>query len=294
MEKIKTIVDVISPGNLIQKEIEIPFNDGDIEVKVIQNGICKSDIRLFQDKDPFLGDEFSGHEGIGVVLRSKHKFFKVGDIVATFWHPCYTDHSVWKGDKCISINSISESEIGSEFVVQPVACVINAIIQQSPIAGKKVLVLGSGYFAFVIDILTKEYPIFDVVDFYGHYNVNRFDNHTSVLKIDYYDLVIDVSGKYVKCWVECLKENGEYLIVANNDALISIDTWHASWKNVRFTFPSPRNPKFIGSMVDASNLILQNREKFRELHTVVERKDLLSFLQNPRQAIKGVVRYASL
>lgn len=300
MDTIQTEVDVVQKGEIVKKEVELEYNEGDLEVEVLYNGVCKSDVKVYYGKDAFIGDAYSGHEGVGKVLSSKCDVFVKGDIVTTCWHPCFTKHSIWKGSKCIKIPYAVH-----KFCLQPVACIVE-VFQSLVGIGKmrnieNILVLGSGYFASLIDMIRKSREAYDLGliegeinwSFYGHYNMDKFgkDRVYDILSGSY-DVIIDVSGKYPGINVSLLKEGGCYIVVANNNGDISINSFMASWKNISVFFPSPRSKSFMESML-LTKLLVEGSlgDVLDEMYYVISSLELEQYMKDYRLYAKVIVKY---
>ena len=286
-----TVVQVINKGSVVEKELDLCVGPGDLVVDVLYNGVCKSDIKLYQGFDPFIADEFSGHEGLGRVIESHHPKFVIGDLVATYNHPCYTRKSVWKGNNCKKMYPIHDSYI---YIIQPVACLAEALYKHFS-DNIDALVLGSGYFAILTNLFLKNGILKGHYDFCGSYNKSFFDNLMSLPEIYNkglkYDCIFDLSGKHNKVYSELLKEHGQYIIVANNSIPVQMNTFELSWKNVEILFPSPRSIHFMESMSIAYKLIQKNRNEILPLYKEIVPNELKEYLDNPRSAVKAVVNY---
>lgn len=281
---IKTNVHVIRPHSISEEEVMLPdLEPGDVEVEVLYNGVCHSDIKLYQSKDPFIAPNFSGHEGVGKVINSYNSYFIKGDIVATCWHPCYTDHSIWKGEKCVHV-----PEPWGMYAVQPLACII--LPMYTVPAHLSVLVLGTGYFARIINMLRREEDC--TTHFFGraagaHYFSDRFVDE--IRSTQQYDVVIDVSGKYDRILSEHVTEGGRYIVVANNDTPLSLNSWECSWKNITVEFPSPRSPYFMKAMEHAVQFVSNNHEELARFCTIQPMGMIQSVFDNPRDYVKVIL-----
>lgn len=295
MERFVTAVDVISHGKLERnKQVELSGipEEEQVLVKVLYNGVCKSDIKLYNGEDPFLGDEFSGHEGLGVVLKDTYEF-RAGELVSTFWHPGYAFESMWKVSACLRVR-----EVAPQYVLQPLACVYEALFAIDPVKCQgNILVLGTGYFAQVINLMHK-YNVCDIggatnIHFFGHYNRDKLEVIEKTQN-KFYDVIIDVSGQYNTMFIQLLKAQGQYVVVANSNIPLTVDTWEASWKNIQILFPSPRSLSFRSSM-SAVNSILDKNELFstsvRNMYTIIRPDDLEVYLKDPRCCTKAIVQY---
>ncbi len=136
---------------------EVDFDKPDptsdqIEVKAIMTGVCRSDIDMMQGNFGPLPLEMQGHEGLGVVTKVGADVYdvKVGDFVATRGEPAYADFYNVRDREFVVV-----PEASPKYILEPVACGIN-IVQQAVTdiykrsgPGKRLLILGSGFLAWV-------------------------------------------------------------------------------------------------------------------------------------------------
>ena len=228
-------------------------SDYEIEVKALMTGVCRSDIDMMQGNFGPLPLHMQGHEGLGVVTKvgSGIGATQVGDIVATRGEPAYAD--VYN----VRINEyVKVPEASPEYILEPVACGINVI--QQPIReiaersgpGKRLLILGSGFLAWVAyNTILLNHIDFNI-DVIGSSNTDLWGDKLLVATTESYDVVVDLSGKY---------EIGNGIQLNNNALIIdavgkAVDHQEAQaqlWKACTTIKPSPRNDGFYQCMVDA-------------------------------------------
>jgi NADPH:quinone reductase-like Zn-dependent oxidoreductase len=224
-----------------------------IEVRAVMTGVCRSDIDMMQGNFGPLPLEMQGHEGIGQVTKvgALVTDVKEGDYVATRGEPAYADFYNVRQNEFVRI-----PEADPKYILEPVACGIN-VVQQSVSEiykrsgkGKRLLILGSGFLAWVA---------------YNTIKLNRFDFDITVvgksnkelwqdkLSDDYtgtYDVVIDLSSStYV---FDCPIVNNEALIIFGAQKQVSTDFGNLLWKACTMVFPSPRTDRFYDCMKDAA------------------------------------------
>jgi Alcohol dehydrogenase GroES-like domain len=228
-----------------------PTSD-EIEVRAIMTGICRSDIDMMQGKFAPLPLEMQGHEGLGEVTRvgSSVLGIKQGDIVATRGEPAYSDYyNVRKNEYVV----VPRAE--PKYILEPVACGINIIhqpmreIAERSGPGKRMLILGSGFLAWVAyNTVLLNHLDFEI-DVVGRSNKELWGD---TLKDDYkgtYDVVIDLSSHtYV---FDCPIVNSEALVVFGAQKQVSTDFGNLLWKACTIIFPSPRTKGFYKCMKDA-------------------------------------------
>ena len=115
-------------------------------------GVCRSDIDMMQGEFGPLPLSMQGHEGLGRVIGIGASItgVKFNDYVATRGEPAYADiYNVRDGEFVVV------PEAHPRYILEPVACGINIV--QQPIReiaersgpGKRLLILGSGFLAWV-------------------------------------------------------------------------------------------------------------------------------------------------
>ena len=88
-------------------------------------GVCRSDIDMMMGNFGPLPLGMQGHEGLGQVTRvgSLVTDVKEGDYVATRGEPAYADYYNVRSDEFVVV-----PELDSKYILEPVACGINCIV----------------------------------------------------------------------------------------------------------------------------------------------------------------------
>lgn len=238
----------------------------EIAVKAIMTGICRSDIEMMNGNFGPLPIEMQGHEGLGKVVQVGKNIsnVKVGDYVATRGEPAYADYYNVKKDEFVVV-----PEAHPKYILEPVACGVNLIVQdldaygnrEGP--GKRLLIMGSGFLAWVAYncLVFNEYE-FDIT-VYGHSNKDLWGN---ILQDSYsgtFDVVIDLSNS-TDLFDKNIVNNGA-LVVFGVQKQVSTDFGSLLWKACTMIFPSPRQPRFVNAMEQAKYLVengILNIDKF--------------------------------
>jgi D-arabinose 1-dehydrogenase-like Zn-dependent alcohol dehydrogenase len=241
-------------GFFEEVEYNVPsFGTDEIWVRAVMTGVCRSDIDMMQGNFGPLPLSMQGHEGLGKVIGcgSNVEDVDIGDFVATRGEPAYADvYNVRKNEY------VKVPEASPEYILEPVACGINVI--QQPIReiaersgpGKRLLILGSGFLAWVAyNTILLNHIDFNI-DVIGSSNTDLWGDKLLVATTESYDVVVDLSGKY---------EIGNGIQLNNNALIIdavgkAVDHQEAQaqlWKACTTIKPSPRNDGFYQCMVDA-------------------------------------------
>jgi threonine dehydrogenase-like Zn-dependent dehydrogenase len=230
-----------------------------IEVKSIMTGICRSDIAMMQGKFT-LPYTMSGHEGLGQVTKvgKDIKDISVGDYVATRGEPAYSDFYNVRANEYVFV-----PEAAPKYILEPVACGINLILFPCTLMpdkiyySKNILILGTGFLAYVAYQTLKLYNNIGVIDIDGHSNLDIWLSEGITLNerhSDSYDIIIDI-----RAGNETSSEN-----ILNNEALIinavgkKMDTSQMDWASAVVVHPSPRASCFLDAMHKARLYIESN------------------------------------
>jgi hypothetical protein len=232
------------------------ISESEIAVKAIMTGVCRSDIDMMQGNFGPLPLEMQGHEGLGKVVEvgGKVKGVKVGDIVATRGEPAYADYYNVRDGEFVVVPAAEP-----KYILEPVACGINVVMQAEleivtrQGVGKKLLILGSGFLAWVAynTLILKKYQ-FDI-DVVGYSNKELWGD---VLKPNFkgsYDVIIDLSNYGYVFTNPILNDNA--LVIFGVQKEMTTDFSNLLWKACTMIFPSPRNPKFITCMQTAERWV---------------------------------------
>jgi D-arabinose 1-dehydrogenase-like Zn-dependent alcohol dehydrogenase len=224
-----------------------------IEVRAVMTGVCRSDIDMMQGNFGPLPLEMQGHEGIGQVTRvgALVTDVKEGDYVATRGEPAYADFYNVRQNEFVRV-----PEADPKYILEPVACGIN-IVQQSVSEiykrsgqGKRLLILGSGFLAWVAyNTIKLNRFVFDIT-VVGNSNKELWGDLLDTTYTGTFDVVIDLSSRtdvFDKSIV-----NNEALVVIGSQKTVTTDFGNLLWKACTIVFPSPRTDRFYDCMKDAA------------------------------------------
>jgi threonine dehydrogenase-like Zn-dependent dehydrogenase len=238
-------------GTFFESIYTIPeLHEGDILVKAVMTGVCRSDVAMMQGEFQLLPASMHGHEGLGIDVAS-------GDYVATRGEPAYADYYVARAGTFVKVPAAEP-----QYIVEPVACGINVILNSldelKKRRGKRMLIIGTGFLARIAHQTIKNYRLEFDIDVVGHSNVDYWETLYSTPPKKEYDVVIDLSERNTLELVN-LADNGLIIMAAEKSTgmLTSFGDW--LWKNVTVQFPSPRALTFIESMSTAVNWITEKK-----------------------------------
>lgn len=224
-----------------------------VVVESIMTGVCRSDVDMAQGKFQLLPHSMSGHEGLGRVIESNDSSTAVGTIVATRGEPAYADRYAADLGTYVPV-----PEAAAKYILEPVACGINVVLQNQQAlkskAGGRLAILGTGFLSQVIvRTLALTGHVFDT-DIIGHHNRDRFKVlHSRMTK--QYDVVIDLSSHTDYLTTAENLNNNALIIIGSEKTLANFNLGPLLWKSTTIQFPSPRNPNFINSMIQARDWI---------------------------------------
>ena len=231
-----------------------------ILVKNIMTGICTSDVAMMMGEFGPLPLHMQGHEGLAQVLSigsDVRTQVVPGDYVATRGEPAYADrYSVRDGEFVVV------PQADPKYIIEPVACAINIVEldlvelldRSSRKQGAKLLIIGSGFLAYVAYKTLILHDVGYAIDVVGSSNKSVWDKESvnlMTLPGKHYDVII------------VLKEQHNYLeqpdIIVNNGLVIDAvgrsiskrESDNLLWCAVKTSRPSPRTPGFIFSMQQA-------------------------------------------
>jgi len=224
-----------------------------IIVESIMTGVCRSDVDMAQGRFQLLPHSMSGHEGLGRVIESSDDKTDVGSIVATRGEPAYADRYAANIGTYVIV-----PESAARYILEPVACGINVVLQNQQAlkskAGGRLAILGTGFLSqIIVRTLALTGHVFDT-DIIGNHNRDKFKVLNRNL-IGKYDVIIDLSSRtdYLTP-AENLNDNA-LIIIGSEKTLVDFNLGPLLWKSATIQFPSPRNPNFINSMVQARDWI---------------------------------------
>jgi len=219
--------------------------DNEIAVTAIMTGICRSDIDMMEGNFGPLPINMSGHEGLGLVTKIGANItdVAVGDYVATRGEPAYADHYLSRQHEYVKVPAAEP-----KYILEPVACGMNIVIsnidaiedREGP--GKKLLILGSGFLAWVAyNTLLNQGHVFEI-DVVGSSNRSLWGDALSQEVSGMYDVIIDLSSR--TDIFDKVIYNEDALIIMGSQKTVTTDFSAMLWKAVTMTFPSPRNSSF--------------------------------------------------
>ena len=249
------VLQTTGDGVFTETEYELPFiGERDIRVKAVMTGVCRSDVDMMVGDFGPLPLSMQGHEGLGIVVEVGSEVVDVstGDFVATRGEPAYADYYNVRKDEYVKV-----PEADPKYIIEPVACGVNLVMQaereigQREGFGKRCLILGSGFLAWVAYTTLKNYNFeYTVVG-----NSNK-DVWGDVLTSDYegdFDIVIDLSGRDDVFTKPIMRNEG--LVIFGAQKTVTTDFANLLWKACTMIFPSPRTARFIDCMRTGVDLI---------------------------------------
>jgi hypothetical protein len=256
------ILQTTGNGYFTETEYTVPpLGENEIRVRSLMTGVCRSDIDMMDGNFGPLPLHMQGHEGLGQVLEigANVKHVKLGDYVATRGEPAYADIYNVRDKEFVVV-----PEANPKYILEPVACAVNVIYQpmeeiaKRSGAGKKLLIIGSGFLAYVAyQVLEINALEFDV-DVLGSHNLELWDNKLLLATNDSYDVVIDLSGKY-ELGTDIGLNNNALIVDAVGKAVSHKEAQAQLWKACTTIRPSPRNDGFHQCMLDAKFWIKTGR-----------------------------------
>ncbi len=224
-----------------------PLNENEICVRAVMTGVCRSDIDMMLGNFGPLPLHMQGHEGLGQVIGIGANITNVtfGDYVATRGEPAYADIYNVRADEYVQV-----PEAHPRFIIEPVACGINAVDVADVSRQDKILIIGSGFLAWVAYHTLTKFKHCENVDVLGSSNINLWGDILLFGTSDSYDVVIDLTGKY-ELGTEINLNNNALIVDAVGKAVSKAEAEQQLWKAVTTIKPSPRNPNFHQCMKDA-------------------------------------------
>jgi D-arabinose 1-dehydrogenase-like Zn-dependent alcohol dehydrogenase len=134
-------------GHFEEVSYEVPpCGEDQIRVRNIMTGVCRSDIDMMQGNFGPLPLSMQGHEGLGQVVDVGSEVTNVerGNFVATRGEPAYADFYNVRKDEYVQV-----PEAHPRYILEPIACGINTVDVADVSRIDKVLIIGSGFLAWV-------------------------------------------------------------------------------------------------------------------------------------------------
>jgi D-arabinose 1-dehydrogenase-like Zn-dependent alcohol dehydrogenase len=224
-----------------------PLTENEICVRAVMTGVCRSDIDMMMGDFGPLPLHMQGHEGLGEVIGIGANITNVnfGDYVATRGEPAYADIYNVRKDEYVQV-----PEAHPRYIIEPVACGINAVDVADCARQDKILILGSGFLAWVAYHTLTKFKHCKNVDVLGSSNIELWGDVLLVGTSESYDVVIDLSGKY-ELGTEINLNNNALIVDAVGKAVSREEAQQQLWKAITTIKPSPRNANFHQCMKDA-------------------------------------------
>jgi D-arabinose 1-dehydrogenase-like Zn-dependent alcohol dehydrogenase len=245
------LLHTLGKGKFIEEHFALPALPANkILVRSVMTGVCRSDIDMMEGNFGPLPIEMSGHEGLGIVeqVGSDITNVRVGDYVATRGEPAYADYYHCQ-------DYVQVPELHSRYIIEPVACAINIIIQEQTLLGKKrgrMLIMGSGMLSWVvynaIQILDYNFDITIV----GSHNKEVWGDKLSTSYEGKFDVVIDLGSKDL--FNQDIYNPGALYYYAAQKETTS-DLRYLLWNAGTIVCPSPRASTFHRAMILARDWI---------------------------------------
>lgn len=185
------------PRHITGIEVDPPdpesLRDGDVLLRFRAGGLCGSDGPFYRgNANPWLGsgDVHPGtpmHEIVGEVVASRSEHHHAGDLVvgwADGWN-ALQEYVAVRGE---SVSAYDSQLSGAHaLMLQPLACVLYAVEQMGPIAGRDVAILGLGPIGVLFSHVLREagaasitgVDVVDRSDLAAAFGVDRYEHHTT-------------------------------------------------------------------------------------------------------------------
>ncbi|MCM8784912.1 MAG: alcohol dehydrogenase catalytic domain-containing protein [Candidatus Omnitrophica bacterium] len=242
----------IEKGRFEIKEHEIEkLKEDEVLVKCLANGVCMWEASLYAGIEKLPKNSIIGHEGIGIVVEKGKNVKKVkkDDYVV-----CYK-WSLYQKLKEDEIKKFSiKIDDPSKYIVEPVACVINALQFYEIIPGDKLALIGAGFMGLLNLQGLSGYPIeeiavFDVKDYnlklaneFGATEIINVKDKFEIEKFkNRFDFVIECAGsqKAINLAEEIVNKCGKIAFFSwhHEKRIINPSLWHT--KGLIVLNPSP-------------------------------------------------------
>ena len=230
------------------------LKSGEIAVKSLLTGICRSDVDMMVGKFPPLPASMMGHEGLGQVIEVDKDVVdvKVGDYVATCGEPAFADSYNVALHKYVKVPNASP-----KYILEPVACGINLILHSFDVIKKKnggrFLILGSGFLSNIVYQSLMLLSFDFEVDVVGFQNKEIWDNVLTDKTSGRYDVIVDVSSRPTVFQEDICNDTA--LVIMGSSKTVNTNFEKFLWKSCDMSFPSPRSPAFYSSLKTAAQWV---------------------------------------
>lgn len=139
---------------LVERALPAPA-PGELRVRIVECGVCGSDVDLWVGKAPDKLPMSIGHEFAGIVeaVGDGVSEFHVGDRVAAWVEdPCgFAERANVLARHCVPV----AAGVSYPAVAEPLACVVNAVEATEPRLGDDVVIIGAGYMGNLIQLVSR-------------------------------------------------------------------------------------------------------------------------------------------
>lgn len=264
------ILQTTGRGYFVETTYDVPpLTENEICVRAVMTGVCRSDIDMMTGDFGPLPLHMQGHEGLGQVIGigANINNVKFGDYVATRGEPAYADIYNVRADEYVVV-----PEAHPRYIIEPVACGINTVDVADVTRQDKILIIGSGFLAWVAYHTLTKFKHCENVDVLGTSNTDLWGDRLSTSTTKSYDVVIDLSGKYT-LGVDINLNNNALIVDAVGKAVSKEEAQQQLWKAVTTVKPSPRNQNFYQCMKDAVWMIKNEHLKVDSFWTKCYNRD---------------------
>lgn len=251
------VLATIGNGFFYETEYHVPeITENEIQVRSVMTGVCRSDIDMMNGDFGPLPLHMQGHEGLGQVtaVGSSVVDVSIGDFVATRGEPAYADIYNVRQFEYVKV-----PEAHPRYILEPVACGINVIyqaldaIKQRSGPGKRLMILGSGFLAWVAYNAILQFDLEFDITIVGNSNRALWQNKLQSSYEGKFDVVVDLSSKPDVFTQDIMQPEG--LVVFGAQKQVSTDFGNLLWKACTIVFPSPRTNRFYQCMLFAAEWI---------------------------------------
>ena len=246
------ILQTTGDGSFTETEFHVnPLTEDEICVRSVMTGVCRSDIDMMVGDFGPLPLHMQGHEGLGQVIGigANIKDVNFGDFVATRGEPAYADIYNVRSKEYVLV-----PEAHPRYIIEPVACGINAVDVADCSGQDKILIIGSGFLAWVAYHTLTKFKHCERVDVIGSSNIDLWGDILLLGTTKSYDVVIDLSGKY-SLGIDINLNDNALIVDAVGKAVSKDEAQQQLWKACTTIKPSPRNPNFHQCMKEAVFMI---------------------------------------
>ena len=236
----------------------------EISVKAVMTGICRSDIDMMQGNFGPLPINMQGHEGLAQVIEvgKDIDWVSPGDYVATRGEPAFSDHYNVRSDEFIKVPSADP-----KYIVEPVACGINIVLQAMPMiriadgSGSKILILGSGFLAWIAYQTLMIHGVTSTIHVVGRSNKELWRTTCTLDSKPHgqYDVIIDLKDDLQVIEKKLLKPGGVWVLASEKKQMLTTNFGPMLWNATNIICPSPRTKKFYFTMDTAVRWIEEGK-----------------------------------